>query len=491
VLKVKAFPLRLARLAGFAGLLVASAAAAIAVSPASAATRPHWSSARLMPGVGGDWSVPAAISCTGPGDCTAGGEYGPDEPYTQSLPFVATEAGGKWGSAREVTGIPVLGEDQYAAVTSVSCGWPGNCVAAGYYLPTVARHYNYVGQAFVVDQVNGTWQPTHPLAGVTASVDVNAIGFGWGITVSCVPAKSAAARKSGLDCLAVGGASGSGHYEGFVARAKHGTWGSAQPVTGLARLGGTRRSQVDTVSCVTPGTCAIGGYYTDGKGHEQAFVASEASGTWRGAREAPGTSALNVKGHAEVDAVDCPVAGDCTATGDYRSKSGAEEFFVINAAGGAWRGAVQVPGTARLGTGAALAGVSCTPATCELGGTMDTKPAGDTVGFLIGETRGRWGTPHLVPGTNSAVRALSCPAAGNCTAGGTVTLPDGTSSGIVLDQVNGIWGKPVTVARSPGDGQSGEITALSCAAARTCAAIGFLPDGWGGGPWAAVATESR
>jgi hypothetical protein len=488
---VRAFPLRLAALAGFAGLLVASAAAAVTVSPAAAATRPHWSSAKLVPGVGGDWSVPAAISCTGPGDCTTGGEYGPDEPYTQSLPFVATEAGGKWGSAKKVTGIPALGENQYAAVTSVSCAWPGNCVAAGYYLPTAARDYNYVGQAFVVDQVNGVWQPTHPLAGVTASVDVNALGFGWAVTVSCAPAGTNAARKAGLNCLAVGGASSGGHYQGFVARVRHGSWGSGQPVAGLARLGGTRRSQVDTVSCAAPGACAVGGYYTDGKGRTQAFLADEASGTWHGAAEVPGTGALNVKGHAEVDAVDCLAVGDCTAAGNYRSKSGAAELFVVNAAGGRWHGAIQLPGTARLGTGAGLGGVSCTPARCEVGGTMDTNSAGDTVGFLVGEARGRWGAPHLVPGTNSAVRALSCPAAGDCTAGGTLTVPDGTASGIALDQVNGIWGKPVTVARSPGDGQSGEITALSCAAARNCAAVGFLPDGWAGGPWAAVATETQ
>ena len=90
---MRAFPFRLAGLAGLLGLLVASAAATAPVSPASAATRPHWSSARLVPGMGGDWSLPVALSCTGRGDCTAGGEYGPEEPYTQSLPFVVTEAG--------------------------------------------------------------------------------------------------------------------------------------------------------------------------------------------------------------------------------------------------------------------------------------------------------------------------------------------------------------------------------------------------------------
>jgi hypothetical protein len=487
----RAFPLGLAWLAGVAVLLLGFAAATVTVSPASAATRPHWSSARLVPGVGGDWSLPISVSCTGPGDCSAGGEYGSYEPYTQSLPFVVTEAGGKWGRAKDVKAIPALGGHQYAAVTSVSCAWPGNCAAAGYYLQSAA---GYTGQAFVLDQVNGTWQPVHPLAGVTGSQNVGAYGADWVITVSCAPARTSAARKTGLDCLAVGGSRRGGHDEGFMVRARHGRWGTAQLVTGLTRLGGTRPSQVSAVSCAAPGACAIGGYYTDGKGRRQAFVANEASGAWHGALEVPGTSVLNVKGSAEVDAVDCPVAGDCTAAGDYLSRSGAAEFFVVTAARGTWRDAIQVPGLARLGRGAGLTGtgsieVSCTPCSCEVGGTLNTGAGSSSSsgGFLVGEIRGRWDPPHAVPGTDSAVTALSCPAAGDCTAGGTVGSADFSTSGIVLDQVNGIWGKPVTV--DPGSGIDGEVTALSCAAAGNCAAIGYLPDGWAGGPWAAVATE--
>jgi len=307
---VRGFPLRLAGLAGFAGLLIACSAATVAVSPASAATQPHWSSAKLVPGVGGDWSEPFAVSCTGPGDCTAGGEYGPDEPYTQSLPFVANEA----------------------------------------------------------------------------------------------------------------------------------------------------------------------------------------SGTWRSALEVPGTSALNVKGSAEVDAVNCPVARDCAAAGDYLSKSGAAQFFVVYETAGTWRSAIEVPGLARLGSGADLAGaviagVSCAPATCEVGGTMNSNGVGGRVGFLVGEVYGRWGAPHPVPGTDSVVSSLSCPAAGDCAAGGTAGSPSDGVHGIVLDQVNGTWDKPVTVAPSVWD-MTGEVTALSCAAARNCAAVGFLPEGWGGGPAAAVAVEA-
>jgi hypothetical protein len=121
---------------------------------------------------------------------------------------------------------------------------------------------------------------------------------------------------------------------------------------------------------------------------------------------------------------------------------------------------------------------------------VNTNPVGGRVGFLAGEAHGRWGAPHPLPGTDSVVTSLSCPAAGDCAAGGTVGSPNVSVNGIVLDQVNGIWGKPVTVAVGNGPGQ-GRVTALSCAAARNCAAVGFLPDGSEAGPSAAVATEAQ
>lgn len=490
---------RLAALAAMAALLIAcanSTALGSAAAAAPAATRPHWSSATLVPGVGGDWSEPFSVSCTGPGDCTAGGNYGPDEPYTQSLPFVVTEVGGTWGAAKTVTGIPVLGADQseqYAAVTSVSCAWPGNCAAVGYYL---TRWAGFTGQAFAVNEVNGAWQRTHPLAGVTGRENVNALGADWAITVSCAPATTRAAREAGLNCLAVGSDRTHGHQQGFVAQARHGSWGAGQLVDGLARLGGTRPSQVNAVSCAAPGACAIGGYYTDGNGRREAFADAQADGGWHPASEVPGTSALNAKGSAEVDAVDCPAPGNCAAAGDYRSKDGAAEFFVVKAAWATWHAAIEVPGLARLGNGADLAGapiaeLSCAQASCEVGGTVNAKAAGGTSGFLIGETRGRWSAPHLVPGASSAVTALSCPTAGNCAVGGTAGHSGLPVHGIALDQVNGVWGTPVTVAPDTQGVAAGMVTALSCAAARHCAAVGFLPDGGEAGPRTAVATEGQ
>jgi hypothetical protein len=484
-------------LTAVAGLAVAGLAVAVlssgAIPVAVAGTRPaepagSWSGARDVPGVGGDWSVLSAMSCTTPGNCTAGGVYGWDQPYTQSTGFVVSETGGRWGKAADVPGISELDGSQFAAVTGLSCGWPGNCAAAGYYLPAAGAT---TGQAFVADEVGGTWRPAHPLPGITQPFANFAAGSPWTIEVSCAPAATATARRRGLNCAAGGSYVTPAGLIAFLADSSDGTWGAPHQVTGLAMLGRDYAgSHVLSVSCASRGNCAAGGSYTDDDKRVQAFAASEAHGSWRPAVQVPGIAALNGGGMAQLDSLDCPAADDCTAAGDYMPAAGPAALFVINQAGGGWQRAIQLPGSAsRDSDGGSIAQVSCaSTASCEVGGTLNT-PADGTSGFIAGETRGKWGTLHVLPGTVTSISALSCPAPGQCAAGGTAApAPYSPASGIVLDQVNGTWGKPRAVA--PGDGISAAITALSCAAARACAAGARLPEGWNGGPWAAIATET-
>ena len=127
---MRTFPARLAVLAALTALLVASAFTAL-VSPAAAATQPHWTSATRVPGIGGDWSEPFSVSCTGPGDCTAAASRAGRAVHAEPA-VLGDRSGRKWGDATNVAGIPALGGLQYAAVTSVSCAWPGNCAAVGY-----------------------------------------------------------------------------------------------------------------------------------------------------------------------------------------------------------------------------------------------------------------------------------------------------------------------------------------------------------------------
>jgi hypothetical protein len=61
-----------------------------------------------------------------------------------------------------------------------------------------------------------------------------------------------------------------------LAVARAGTWGTAIEVPGLGSLNQGGLAQLASVSCGAAGTCAAVGSYTDGSGHTQAFVASQA-----------------------------------------------------------------------------------------------------------------------------------------------------------------------------------------------------------------------
>ena len=92
------------------------------------------------------------ISCASTGNCSAGGEYS-DGTYEQS--YVVDEVNGTWGSATEVTSTTITGFGTgYSYLYSISCASAGNCAAAGYYYTAGEGEYD---QAFVVDEVNGTW----------------------------------------------------------------------------------------------------------------------------------------------------------------------------------------------------------------------------------------------------------------------------------------------------------------------------------------------
>ena len=87
---------------------------------------------------------------------------------------------------------------------------------------------------------------------------------------------------------------------------------------------------VTVVSCATAGNCAAGVTYTSFL--QQAFVASEANGTWGNAIEIPGLATLNTGGDAAITSVSCRSAGSCAVGGTYRDSAGHTQAFVVNQA---------------------------------------------------------------------------------------------------------------------------------------------------------------
>jgi len=293
------------------------------------------------------------------------------------------------------------------------------------------------------------------------------------------------------NCTAAGTYAGaSGHSQGFVAAERHGTWSNAIEVPGLGALSTGGNADVSSVSCPSAGNCAAGGFYSDGSGHNQAFVASERGGRWRRAVEVPGLGALNPGGFARVLSVSCGSAGNCAAGGFYSESEVNVQAFVASERNGRWGKAIQVPGSGGLNAGgdAESLAVSCASAgNCAAGGFYtDGRPASQA--FVVSERNGRWGKAVEVPGSgalnaggSAEVVSVSCASAGNCAAGGFYTDGSLDIQAFVASERNGRWGGAIEVPGSGALNAGGDagVNSVSCPSAGNCAAGGLYVDGSG------------
>ncbi len=246
---------------------------------------------------------------------------------------------------------------------------------------------------------------------VSGSSAATPITAGWGTALE-VPG-SATLNSGGIanvrsvSCAAVGECAAGGRYtdgsantQAFVVGETNGHWGTATEVPGTATLNSGGNAWVNSVSCGAAGDCATAGYYIDGTGYSQGFVANETNGSWSDAVEVPGTATLNSSGDARVNSVSCGAAGDCAAGGYYRDGSDHYQVFVVNETNGSWSDAVEVPGTAALNSGgyADLNSVSCAAAeNCTAGGFY-FDGSSHVQAFVVNETSGSWSTAIEVPG---------------------------------------------------------------------------------------------
>jgi hypothetical protein len=272
---------------------------------------------------------------------------------------------------------------------------------------------------------------------------------------------------------------------GLRAVASGGTWGSAKEVPGSAQLNQGGFANITSVSCASAGNCSAGGFYVGGSHHQQALVVNETNGTWRTAKEVPGTAALNQGGLAQLNSISCASAGNCSAGGFYAAHG--SQAFVVNETNGTWHTAKEVPGTAALnqGGGAYIESVSCAAAgDCSATGDY-TDSSGNTQVFVVNETNGTWGTAEEAPGaaalnqgTLADLFSVSCGSAGNCSAGGDYTDASGNLQAWVITETNGTWGTAEEVPGTAALNQGGfaETQSVSCASPGNCSAGGNYAD---------------
>jgi len=252
----------------------------------------------------------ASVSCPAPGDCTAGGGFTVGR-FESGEPFVVRERNGTWGKAIVVPGIRALNVGGSGSVDGLSCAAVGECSAGGSYQD--GRGFI---QAFVVNERNGTWGKAIEVPGTAALNHQNA-------------------AVNALSCASPGNCSASGIYtkrnlldEPYVVTETNGTWGKAIEVPGIAALNKDEHAHVNSASCGAAGNCSVGGDYQDAHLAAQAFVVNQTHGTWAKAIEVPGTAALNKDGLASVASLSCAAPGRCSAVGFYTDGRGRVQVFV-------------------------------------------------------------------------------------------------------------------------------------------------------------------
>ena len=461
-----------AAVAAGVALLTSGGAAAGTGALAGSLSRHAWRTAEEVPGTAalnqGGLAEISSVSCASAGNCSAGGQYMDSSGRRQAL--VVSQVNGSWGTAIEVPGTAALNQGGNADISSVSCASAGNCSAGGYYRDS-SDHF----QALVVSQVNGSWGTAIEVPGTAA---LNQGGNADIASVSCASAGNCSAGGQYKD--------GFSQRQVFVVSQTHGTWHAAikMPVAAALRHG---NASITSVSCASAGNCSTGGQYLDNSRGHQAFVVSQANGTWHKAIEVPGTSALNQGGTAEIASVSCASAGNCSAGGQYLDNSRGQQAFVVSQANGTWHKAIEVPGTTALNQGgtAEIASVSCASAgNCSAGGTyMDSSdhfPA-----FVVSQANGIWGTAIEAPGIaalnqgrTAEIFSVSCASAGNCSAGGYYTDSSSHIQAFVVSQANGTWHTAIEVPGTTALNQGGtaEILSVSCASAGNCSAGGYYRD---------------
>ena len=221
-----------------------------------------WGDAIQIPGTAalntGLYTAVNSISCSSPGNCSAGGYYyflDDNDNYFQ-WPFVASQVHGTWRRGIKVPGIARLGGGSW--ISSISCASDGNCSATGIYDNENTESAS--DSVFVVNEVNGTWYRALPVPGTST---LNAGDYAGIFPISCPAAGNCGAGGF----YTVDTNVGIPYYQVFVVSEAHGTWGRALQVPGTNVQNTFYSANITAISCAEPGLwCTAAGYLLSGSG---------------------------------------------------------------------------------------------------------------------------------------------------------------------------------------------------------------------------------
>jgi hypothetical protein len=326
-----------------------------------------------------------ATACTGPGFCTAGGDY--QDASKPVEPVVATQTNGRWSRGVRLLLPQNASKQPYSEVNGIACISAGNCVAVGDYEYGESNTL----QAFIAIQVHGKWGrafvPRLPgSSSAPASAQLNA--------VTCT--------HSGF-CEAVGSfqdSSGSAQVLALSKLASGGGWSPAAGIAAPPNAAANPDAVMTGIACTGPGSCVAVGNYSVSASQYAAMGAIESRGTWHRASEIVAPRNAIPSTFTAMSAISCLPNGSCLGVGEYPASATQSRAMSVTEANGRFGRATEiaaVPRGASIHPSTYLLGVSCAPAgmCLAVGGGRDK--AGHPVAMYMTLQRGIWSAAFLPP----------------------------------------------------------------------------------------------
>jgi hypothetical protein len=295
-----------------------------------------------------------AMTCFSAHNCTAVGGY---YDGNSKQGFAASEVNGVWARAVELAPVGTSGVGEPLAV---SCTSATDCVAVGEIIFGIGAGAGLAG-FLVATETAGTWSSS----AIPAPSDLTS-GFDFLSGVSCVSAGN---------CVAIGSYETKNGYEGFDIEQTLGVWGSAHAISGIpsSPSGAGFPSVLDSLSCSDLADCvAVGSFTRKGTSVEQGVMTQEVGGTWSALRLIQRPAGAFAAGGSDLDSVSCTSPGNCLAVGSYAATRSVERPLGDVEKNGVWARSVvlSVPTDATKSGSSSALSVSCASATsCVVGGT--------------------------------------------------------------------------------------------------------------------------
>jgi len=348
------------------------------------------------------------VACAGSASCVAVGGYEDNAGDGQAM--VASETGGVWGHASEITPPPNAASNAAADLNRVACSKSGSCVAVGAYKDGAGDL-----QLMVDSETGGVWGSAIE---VTPPPDAESSPSGdLDLTGAACPASG--------PCVAVSGyKDSSGGEQSMVVT----EMGVASQLT--APESGSASVHFDGVACAPSGSCVAVGDYEDALTKDHAMAVSETGGVWGRASEImlpPNAASNPAAGTPSLKGVACAVSGSCVAVGFYEDSAGDGQAMVVSEKGGTWGPARELAPPANAEhPGAELSKVACVPSgSCVAVGDYDVSSGEGQRPMVVSETGGVWGHASeltLPPDANSnpdaSLNSVACSSSGSCAAVG-------------------------------------------------------------------------